>query len=121
MATTQPSQPPRRRVEYTADFESKLDRLLEKQTRLEVSIESLRGSIMPRAEIDQEIEKRVPLTTYASDKANYEERFKRLEDAPSATWARAGILISGGIGCFGVLLSAVGILVAILVAAHIIG
>lgn len=108
-------------MEYTANFENKLDRLLEKQTHLEISIEGLRASIKPRQEIDMEIDQRVLLTTYASDKANFEERFKRLEDAPSATWAKAGILISGGIGCFGVLLSAVGILVAIMVAAHIIG
>lgn len=108
-------------MEYSAAFEQKLDRLLEKQTHLEVTMSEIRASIMPRAEIDQEIEKRVPLTIYTSDKLGFEERFKRLEDAPSATWARAGILISGGIGCLGLLLSGVSILVAVLVAGHIIG
>lgn len=108
-------------MEYTAVLEDKLDRLLEKQNHLEIAFEGLRASIMPRAEIDNEMEKRVPLTIYASDKLSFEERFKRLEDAPSATWSRAGILISGGIGCAGLLLSAVSIFVVILVASHIIG
>ena len=112
--------PRRRRVEYTADFENKFDRFLEKLNHVEISIESLRGLIMPRPEITMEIEKRVPLATYTSDKLNNEERFKRLEDAPSATWSRAGILISGGIGCAGVLIGCVSILVSILIATHVI-
>lgn len=120
MTTPQPPQP-RRRLEYTALLEEKLNRMLENQTRLEVTMEQIRGSIMPRAEIDSEMEKRVSLAIYASDKLSFEERFKRLEDAPSATWSRAGILISGGIGCAGLLVAAVSILVTILVASHIIG
>jgi anti-sigma-K factor RskA len=108
-------------VEYTADFANKIDRMIEKQTALEVAIGELRASIMPRHEIDAEIEKRVPLTTYASDRLNFEERFKRLEEAPSATWARAGILISGGIGCLSLLVASTSILVSILIAAHVIG
>lgn len=120
MATTQPSQP-RRRVEYTADFANKLDRMLEKQTALEVSLGELRASIMPRHEIDAEIEKRVHINAYLSDKTGIENRLKNLEDAPSSTWARAGVMITGGIGCFGLLLSAVAILVTILVASHAIG
>lgn len=109
------------RVEYTADFANKLDRMLEKQTHLEVSIEGLRASIMPRAEIDMEIEKRVSVSSYLSDKNNIENRLKNLEDAPSTTWSRAGVLISSGIGCLGLIVSAVAILVTILVASHVIG
>lgn len=122
MTPPQSPQPrPRRRVEYTADLTNKLDRMIEKQTALEVAFGELRASIMPRHEIDAEIEKRVPLTTYASDRLNVEERFKRLEDAPSATWSRAGILISGGIGCLSLVVASIGIFVSILIATHVIG
>lgn len=109
------------RVEYTADFSNKLDRLLEKQTHLEVSMGELRASMMPRAEIDMEIEKRVSITSYLSDKTAIENRLKNLEDAPSSAWVRAGILISGGIGCLGLLVTTVSILVTILIATHVIG
>lgn len=114
----QPSQPPRRRVEYTADFEHKLDRLLEKQTHLEISLGEIRASMMPRAEIDMEVEKRVSISSYLSDKTAIENRIKNLEDAPSSAWARAGILVSGGIGCLGLLVGSASILVSILIAVH---
>jgi|SRR5579885_1253539 len=121
MTTTTAPARPRRRVEYTAALADKLDRIIEKQTMLEVSLGELRAGIMPRHEIDAEIEKRVSLSSYLSDKTAIENRLKDLEEAPSATWARAGILISGSIGCLGLALSCVSIVVAILVASHIIG
>jgi hypothetical protein len=108
-------------VEYTADFESKLDRLLEKQTHLEVSLSELRASMVTRLEIDAEIEKRVSQSAYLSDKTSMENRLKHLEEAPSASWLRAGILISSGIGCLGLLGTCAGIIVTILIASHIIG
>ena len=116
----QPSEP-RRRVEYTANFERKLDQLLENQTRLEVQMSELRAGIMPRHEIDAEIEKRVHVNAYLSDKTGIENRLKHLEDAPSGSWMRAGILMSSGIGCLGLLSGAIGILVSILIASHVIG
>ena len=116
----QPSQQPRHRVEYTADFANKLDRMLEKQTALEVQLSELRASMVTRLEIDAEIEKRVSQSAYLSDKVGLENRLKHLEDAPSASWLRAGILISSGIGCFGLLGTCVGILVTILIATHVI-
>lgn len=115
-----PPQPARRRVEYTADFERKMDRVLEKQTDMQVAIEQIRGSIKPRQEIDAEIDQRVHVDAYRIDRENDEKRFKKLEDAPSAVWLRAGIVISGGIGCLGLLGTCVSIVVTILIASHII-
>lgn len=108
-------------MEYTADFEHKLDRLLENQVRLEVSMETLRGSIMPRSEVDAEIEKRVSLTSYLSEKSSIENRLKNLEDAPSSAWGKAGILVSSGIGCLGLLVGSISIFVSVLIATHAIG
>lgn len=108
-------------MEYTADFEHKMDRLLEKQTALEVSLSELRAGIMPRTEIDMEIEKRVSQSAYLSDKTGIENRLQHLEEAPSAVWLRAGILISSGIGCCGLIGTVIGIIVTILIASHIIG
>jgi hypothetical protein len=122
--TIQPAPQPQRkrvRVEYSADFAQKLDRLLEEQTALKVSLSELRASIMPRHEIDAEIEKRVSQSAYLSDKNGLENRLKHLEDAPSASWLRAGILISSGIGCCGLIGTVIGIIVTILIASHIIG
>jgi hypothetical protein len=123
MATPQTPQPrePRHRMEYTAGFENKMDRILEKQTALEVQLSELRASMVTRLEIDAEMEKRVSQSAYLSDKVGVENRLKHLEDAPSAGWLRAGILVSGGIGCLGLLGTCVGIVVSILVASHIIG
>lgn len=104
----------------TRSDSSKLDRILEKQMHLEVAIEQLRGSIKPRQEIDFELDQRLSITAYRSDRDNDEKRFKRLEDAPTASWAKAGILISGGIGCAGVTIAMLGILVTILIASHVI-
>lgn len=117
----QPSQSPRRRVEYTADFENKMDRMLDKQTHLEVAIEQIRGSIKPRQEIDMEMDQRVHVNVYRSDRENDDKRFRKLEEAPSAVWLRAGILISSGIGCLGLIGTVIGIIVTILIASHIIG
>lgn len=108
------------RVEYTADFAHKLDRILERQTALEVALGELRASIMPRHEIDAEIEKRVAQSAYLADKTAIENRLHRLEEAPTATWTRGGIVGSLSVGCLGVLLAAVSILVAILTAVHVI-
>lgn len=122
MATTaaQTARPKRVRVEYTADFAQKLDRVLEKQTALEVQLGELRASVMPRHEIDAEIEKRVNVSAYLSDRSATENRLKRLEDAPTAGWLRAGVLISGGLGCTGVLISTLSVIVTILIATHVI-
>lgn len=122
MATTPQQQPQKRvRVEYTADFAQKLDRMLEKQIALEVSMGELRAGMMPRHEIDAEIEKRVSISSYLSDKTSIENRLKNLEDAPSTAWSRAGVLISAGIGCLGFLVGCVSILVSIMIATHLIG
>lgn len=122
-APASPNSPTRKRirVEYTADFAQKLDRIIEEQTVLKVSLSELRAGIMPRHEIDAEIEKRVSLTGYLSDRAAIENRLKSLEEAPSATWSRAGVLISGGIGCAALVISCLSIVVMILIASHVIG
>lgn len=108
-------------MEYTVGFENKMDRMLDNQTRLEVAIEQLRGSIKPRQEIDMEMDQRVHINAYRDDRANDDKRFKKLEEAPSAVWLRAGIVISSGIGCLGLLATGVTILVTILIATHVIG
>lgn len=108
-------------MEYTADFENKMDRMLDKQTHLEVAIEQIRGSIKPRQEIDMEMDQRVHVNVYRSDRENDDKRFRKLEEAPSAVWLRAGILISSGIGCLGLIGTVIGIIVTILIASHIIG
>ena len=103
-------------MEYNATFAQKIDKLLDNQNRLEVALEALRGSIMPRHEIDAEIEKRVPISTYISDKTSIEGRLKDLEDAPSATWSRTGIILSASIGCLGLLVGSASIVVTIIIA-----
>lgn len=110
----------RPRLTYTNDLQNKIDQLLHSQNKLEIALAELRSSMMPRHEISAEIEKRVSVTSYLSDKSGIENRLKHLEDAPQSSWSRASVLISSGMGCLSLMISVFSVVLAFFIATHII-
>lgn len=102
------------RVEYTADFAAKIDKLVESQNQLAIQVSTLAASVMPRHEIDSELEKRVTLGTYISDKAALEQRVERLENAPQNTWTRFSIIMSSGLGCISLITGSCGVVIGVI-------
>lgn len=98
----------------------KIDNMAGGLQKLEVAFAKLEMSITPRHEIVQEVEKRVPMSVYLADQKASIERITKLEAAPTSTWNRASILVSAGVGCLALVLTAVSILVSVLVATHVI-
>lgn len=84
-------------TEQNGRLESKIDRLADEVQEVKVLV----ASMMPRAEVDAEIGKRVSTETYLSDQRATNERLIRLESSPTRLLA----WVSGGIGCLGVLVS----------------
>lgn len=78
-------------------IESKLDALANELQEVKVLV----ASMMPRAEVDAEIARRVSLEVYTADQRATHERLIRLEASP----ARFLSWLGGGIGCLGVLVS----------------
>lgn len=88
--------------------------------RLESKIDGLAGEVqgvkvllaamMPRAEVDAEIARRVSIEVYSADQRATNERLIRLESSP----ARLLGWVSGGVGCLGVLLSMASLLFFVL-------
>lgn len=79
-------------------------------------IRVLVAGMMPRAEIDGELARRVSMDAYVSDQAQVKDRLTKLEASPQRLLAWIGV---GG-GCLGVLISALMATVTIigLVIAH---
>lgn len=101
------------RMTYSHDLQNKIDQLIASQHNLAVEIAELRSSIMSRPEIEADLEKRITIATHIADLTNVDKRLSRLEEAPMGNWTRAGIAISGSIGCLGLLLSAASVIVAL--------
>lgn len=78
-------------------LEGKIDGLADEVQEVKV----LLAAMMPRAEVDAELARRVALEVYSSDQRATNERLIRLEASP----ARLLAWLSGGVGCMGVLLS----------------
>jgi uncharacterized membrane protein YukC len=78
-------------------LEGKIDRLADEVQEVKVLV----ASMMPRAEVDAEIGRRVSVETYTSDQRATNERLIRLESSPTRLLA----WVSGGVGCLGVALS----------------
>lgn len=78
-------------------LERKVDAIATKLEALNVSM----AGMMPRAEVDAEIAKRVSQEVYGADQRATNERLIRLESSP----ARLLAWISGGVGCLGVVLA----------------
>ncbi len=102
------------RVEYSAGLANKIDELVRGQNQLAIQLSSLQASIMPRHEIDSELEKRVMIGTYIADKTALEQRVKDLEEAPQSVWSRASILVSSGLGCLSLLIGSSGAIIAVI-------
>lgn len=96
-------------MEGNANFgrlESKVDGIAAKLESLNVSV----ASMMPRSEVDAEIARRVALDVYTADQRATNERLIRLESSPMRFLAWA----SAAVGCLGVIMSAVAIIVGVL-------
>ena len=78
-------------------IERKLDALAAEVQEVKVLV----AGMMPRAEVDAEIARRVAQDVYMADQRATNERLIRLESSPTRLlgW------VSGGVGCLGVLLS----------------
>lgn len=115
MAATSDETEKREAVQYRT-LSDKIDQVASGQTKLEVALGRLEASMMPRHEIAAAVAERVPMTIYLSDKAALEMQIKELKAAPQATWVKAGILISSGVGCLSLIIGAAGVIIALLVA-----
>lgn len=85
--------------QQSSRIEDKLDALTEEVQEVKVLV----AGMMPRAEVDAEIGRRVSLEVYTADQRATNERLIRLESSPTRLLA----WVSGGVGCLGVALSVV--------------
>ena len=83
--------------QQSSRIEDKLDALTEEVQEVKVLV----AGMMPRAEVDAEIGRRVSLEVYTADQRATNERLIRLESSPTRLLA----WVSGGVGCLGVALS----------------
>lgn len=83
--------------QQSSRIEDKLDALTEEVQEVKVLV----ASMMPRAEVDAEIGRRVSVEVYTADQRATNERLIRLESSPTRLLA----WVSGGVGCLGVALS----------------
>lgn len=83
--------------QQSSRIEDKLDALTEEVQEVKVLV----ASMMPRAEVDAEIGRRVSVEVYSADQRATNERLIRLESSPTRLLA----WVSGGVGCLGVLMS----------------
>ena len=85
-----------------------INRLETKIDALSVKVESVNvmvAGMMPRAEVDAEIARRVSVETYASDQREIAARLNRLEASPMRLLSWLG----AGVGCLGTLISVVSV------------
>lgn len=83
--------------QQSSRIETKLDDLAAEVQEVKVLV----AGMMPRAEVDGELARRVSTDTYIADQRSTNERLIRLESSPTRLLA----WVSGGVGCLGVLLS----------------
>lgn len=83
--------------QQSSRIEDKLDALTNEVQEVKILV----AGMMPRAEVDAEIGRRVSLEVYTADQRSTNERLIRLESSPTRLLA----WVSGGIGCLGVLMS----------------
>lgn len=83
--------------QQSSRIEDKLDALTNEVQEVKLLV----AGMMPRAEVDAEIGKRVSLEVYTADQRATNERLIRLESSPTRLLA----WVSGGVGCLGVALS----------------
>lgn len=83
--------------QQSSRIEDKLDALTNEVQEVKLLV----AGMMPRAEVDAEIGRRVSLEVYTADQRSTNERLIRLESSPTRLLA----WVSGGIGCLGVLMS----------------
>ena len=81
-------------------------------TEIKVAIQNVKGSLVPRAEIEADLDRRVAVDTYISDQKSINERILRIETSPMRMLAWLG----AGTGCLGLLIAFVGICTTIIIA-----
>lgn len=86
-------------------LEGKIDGIAREVGEIRVLV----AGMMPRAEVDGELARRVSIDAYASDQGQVKDRLTKLENSPQRLLA----WVSAGVGCFGVAMSAVAIIVGI--------
>jgi hypothetical protein len=87
-------------------------RIEEKITDLSLAVERLGSSMMPRSEIERQIDDRVSVTTFQQTVKSLDEKISKLENGPAkmVPWlalgcSAVGIFVSGLIGTIGILVS----------------
>ena len=90
-------------------IEGRIGSIEHKLDTLNTSVLTLQGSIMSRAEVYAEDQKRVSVERFEGETNGIRERLNRLEGGPQKLLAWLG----AGIGCFSVILAAVGTFAAI--------
>ena len=121
-----PPQQPRQRVNYSQELRDSISQLLSglgemkvgqakleaNQARLDAGQNALTvqvATLPSRQEIAAEFDKRVSSGAYLSDRKAMEDRLERLEQSSKDNWAKAAVIVS-----------IISVLVAVLVATHVI-
>lgn len=87
-------------------LEGKVDSIAAKLETLNTTV----ASMMPRAEVDSEIGRRVSLEVYTADQRATNERLLRLEGSPMKFLA----WFAAGTGCLSVIMTAIAIMVGVI-------
>jgi hypothetical protein len=79
-------------------------------SEIKVAVQRIESSMVTRAEIEADMNKRVTLDVYTADKQGMLDRLIRLENNPQKMIA----WISAGVGCFGIIIAAAGFLFSLI-------
>lgn len=81
-------------------------------TEIKVAIQNVKGALVPRAEIEADLDRRVAVDTYTSDQKSINERIMRIESSPIRMLAWLG----AATGCLGLLAAFLGVVTTIIIA-----